>query len=124
MFWKKKDKAPKYEAPHITDATFNDMVLEAKVPVMLDFYASWCGPCKIMGPLIDEVAEAYEGKALVAKINTEQNPKLSAHFKIKSIPTLIVINEGNMVERMQGIVPIKNLEYLLELYLGNKPDFK
>ena len=119
MFWK-KNKTPKYQAPQITDATFNDMVLEAKTPVLLDFYADWCGPCKVMGPLINELAQAYEGKALVAKINTEQNPKLSAHFKIKSIPTIIVINEGEMVERFQGIVPKPNLEHLMELYLGNR----
>lgn len=121
MFWK-KNKKPKYEAPHITDATFNDLVLNETRPVMLDFYAGWCSPCKIMGPLIDEVSEKYEGQALVAKINTEQNPKLSAHFKIKSIPTLIVINQGNMVERFQGIVPIKNLEYLLDLYIGEQTE--
>jgi tRNA U34 5-carboxymethylaminomethyl modifying GTPase MnmE/TrmE len=65
-----------------------------------------------------EFADRTKFKELVAKINTEQNPKLSAHFKIKSIPTLIVINQGNMVERFQGIVPIKNLEHLLDLYIS------
>lgn len=117
MFWK-KNKTPKYQAPQITDATFNDTVLGAKIPVMLDFYADWCGPCKILGPLVDEVAEAYEGKAIVAKINTERNPKLSQHFKIKSIPTVIVINQDEMVERFQGIVPKNNLEYVLDLYIS------
>lgn len=117
MFWK-KNKTPKYEAPQITDATFNEMVMEAKVPVLLDFYADWCGPCKVMGPIINELAEAYEGKALVAKINTEQNPKLSQHFKVKSIPTLLLINQGNLFERFQGVVPKPNLEEILDLYIS------
>ncbi len=74
-------------------------------------------PCKIVGPIINELAEKYDGKALIAKINTESNPKLSQHFKIKSIPTLLMIHNGNMVERFQGVVPKPNLEELIEKYL-------
>ncbi len=117
MFWK-KDKTPKYEVPQITDATFNELVLESKVPVLLDFYADWCEPCKVMSPIINELSEAFESKALVAKINTERNPKLGQHFKVKSIPTLILINKGELFERFQGVVPKPNLEEILELYIA------
>jgi len=71
-----------------------------------------------MGPIINELSETYEGKALVAKINTEQNPKLSQHFKVKSIPTLLLINQGNLFERFQGVVPKPNLVEILELYIA------
>lgn len=118
MFWKKK---PKYQTPQVTDQNFNELVAESDVPVLLDFYANWCGPCKIIGPIIDELAEEYEGKALVAKVNTEVNPQLSQYFKIKSIPTLMVINKGTMVERFQGLVPKPNLEEILDEYINQQP---
>ncbi len=118
MFWKKK---PKYQTPQITDQNFNELVAESEIPVLLDFYANWCGPCKIIGPIIDELAEEYEGKALVAKVNTEVNPQLSQYFKIKSIPTLMVINKGTMVERFQGLVPKPNLEEILDEYINQQP---
>jgi len=117
MFWK-RNKPPKYQAPQVTDSTFNEMVLESKIPVLLDFYADWCGPCKVMGPIIDELSEEFEGKALVAKVNTESNPKLGQHFKIKSIPTLILINRGELFERFQGVVPKPNLHELIGLYIA------
>lgn len=116
MFWK-KNKTPKYQAPQITDATFNESVLKSKIPVLLDFYADWCGPCKVMSPIINELSEEFEGRALVAKINTESNPKLSQHFKVKSIPTLILINRGELFERYKGVVPKPNLAEILELYI-------
>lgn len=115
MFFKKKDK---YQTPQITDATFNEMVPKAEMPVLIDFYADWCGPCKILGPIIDEIAEAYDGKALVAKVNTEQNPQLSQYFKIKSIPTLIVFNKGHLQERFQGLIPKPNIEEILDEYIA------
>jgi len=115
MFWKKKK--PKFQAPHVTDANFNDVVGQAKVPVLLDFYASWCGPCKILGPFIDEMAEEYEGRAVVAKINVDANPGLVQHFKVKSMPTIVFISEGKVAERFQGLVPKPNLEEILDAYI-------
>lgn len=115
MFWKRK---PKYQATQITDSNFNELAGTSKVPVLLDFYADWCGPCKVLGPIIDELAEAYEGRALVAKINTEHNPGLSQHFRIKSIPTLVFIHDGKLVERFQGLIPKPNLEEILEEYIA------
>lgn len=115
MFWNKKEK---HKALQISDANFNELVSQSEVPVLLDFYADWCGPCKMLGPIIDELSKEYEGKALVAKVNTEQNPGLSQHFKIKSIPALFIINKGAVQERFQGVIPKPNLEEILDEYIA------
>jgi thioredoxin 1 len=117
MFWRKKK--PKFETPQITDSTFNELVAKSEIPVLLDFYANWCGPCKVLGPIIDEVAEEYEGRALIAKVNTEVNPILSQHFKVKSIPTIMFVHKGQIVERYQGLIPKPNLEEILEEYIAD-----
>lgn len=119
MFWKKK---PKHHAPQVSDHTFNDLVAASPVPVLLDFYADWCGPCKVVGPIIDELSLEYEGKAYIAKVNTEVNPQLSAYFKIKSIPTLMVFHQGRMRERFQGLIPKPNLEEILDEYIRGDHD--
>ncbi len=115
MFWNKKAE---FHATQVTDDNFNELVTKSNIPVLLDFYAEWCGPCKVLGPIIDELAEEYEGKALVAKVNTEINPKLSQHFKIKSIPTMMLVNKGNIHERFQGLVPKPNLAEILDEYIA------
>lgn len=114
MFWKRK---PKYQTPQITAENFTALIVNAQQPVLLDFYANWCGPCKILGPIIDELSEEYAGKALVAKVNTEHNPVLSQQFRIKSIPTMVIIYQGKVVERFQGLVPKPNLEEILDEYI-------
>ena len=114
MFWKKK---PKFETTQVTDDNFNEVVAQSKIPVLLDFYADWCGPCKVLGPIIDELAEEFQGRALVAKVDTEVNPNLSAYFKIKSIPTMMIINNAKLVERFNGLIPKPNLEEILEEYI-------
>jgi thioredoxin 1 len=114
MFWRKK---PKFQTAQVTDKNFNELVVQSEIPVLLDFYADWCGPCKVLGPIIDELAEEYEGRALVAKINTEINPLLSQQFKIKSIPTIMFVYKGEIVERFQGLVPKPNLEEILNEYI-------
>ncbi len=115
MFWRKKK--PAFLTPQITDQTFNDQVVKSQIPVLLDFYADWCGPCKVLGPIIDELSEEYNGRVLVAKVDTERNPQLSAHFKIKSIPTMLIFNKGELVEKYNGLVPKPNLEEILDAYL-------
>ena len=110
MFWNKKKKTP---APHLTDATFNE-ALETDKGILLDFYASWCGPCKVMSPIIDELAEEYKDRAIIAKVDSEQNPNLSAFFKIKSIPTLIFIKDKKLIEVINGLVPKPNLQEMIE----------
>lgn len=116
MFWKKKNK---YITPHITDDNFNELVAASEVPVLLDFYADWCGPCKVLGPIIDELSEEFASRALVAKVNTEQNPGLNQFFKIKSIPTLAFINKGKVQEVFKGLIPKPNLEEILEEYIAS-----
>ena len=116
MFWRKKK--PKYQAPQVTDATFNELVAQSDIPVLLDFYADWCPPCKVLGPIVNELAQEYEGRAFVAKVNTETNPALSQHFKIRSIPTIMFFHKGQIVERFQGLVPKPNLEELLDKYIA------
>lgn len=115
MFWKKK---PAFIVPELTDATFNETVVNANIPVLVDFYADWCGPCKVLAPIIGELARDYDGKALIVKVNTQHNPALSQHFKIKSIPTLMVFNKGHFQERFQGLVPKPNLEEILNEYIA------
>lgn len=115
MFWKSK---PKHHAQQVTDNDFNEEVGQSEVPVLVDFYAAWCGPCKVLGPIIDELSEEYEGRAKVVKVNTETNPGLSRHFKIKSIPTMMIFNKGHLQEVYNGLIPKPNLEEILDNYIA------
>ncbi len=117
MFWSKKSKAPKSHALEITEANFKEVVMQSDQPVLIDFWAAWCGPCKVLGPIVDELSGEYEGKAIIGKINTEEQQRLAATFQIKSIPTLLVFKEGKMVERFTGVVPKPNLEEILDTYI-------
>ncbi|MFK7934225.1 MAG: thioredoxin [Saprospiraceae bacterium] len=113
----KRDKTPKIKAIEITDQNFQEVVLNADVPVLVDFWAPWCGPCRIVGPIIDELAREFEGRAVIGKMNVDQN-QLSKQFKIKSIPTIMFFANGQAVERFQGLIPKPNLEELLELWIA------
>ncbi len=90
---------------HLTDATFNEDVLQSDRPVLVDFWAPWCGPCKALGPTIDELAEDQEGRAKVGKLNVDENPETSRHYAISSIPTVVLFHKGEVVERFVGIRP-------------------
>ncbi|HLL85621.1 MAG TPA: thioredoxin [Longimicrobium sp.] len=98
----------------VTDATFDRVVGGSDVPVLVDFYADWCGPCKIMAPVLDAVAQARAGSALVAKVDTDRNPALARRFQIASIPTLIVFRGGREAGRELGAIPRPRLEALLD----------
>jgi len=110
MFFKKK---PKYKAPQITDDTFTQLI-ETDKGIVIDFYADWCGPCKVLGPIIDELAQENEGRVEIVKVNTETNPKLSTLFKIKSIPTIAFIKDKKLIEVRNGLVPKPNLQEMIE----------
>jgi thioredoxin 2 len=97
----------------LTEETFQRTIADAEVPVLVDFYADWCGPCKIMAPFVDDVAKSYMGRALVTKLDTDRAPKLSASLNIRGIPTTIVFKGGKEVERQTGAVPKAVLEQML-----------
>lgn len=89
---------------HVTDAEFESQVLKSDKPVLVDFWASWCGPCLAIAPIVEELAEAYEGKVIVAKMNVDQSPVTPGKYGIRAIPTLIVFKDGQVVEQITGAV--------------------
>ena len=104
-------------ALEITDSNFDELVLKSDKPVVVDFWAEWCGPCKMIGPLIDEMSKDYEGKALVGKVNVDQNANVSAQFGVRSIPTVLFIKNGQVVDKSVGAVPKATLDSKLEALL-------
>jgi thioredoxin 1 len=90
---------------HTTDGNFKKDVLEAKEPVLVDFWAEWCGPCRMVGPILDELAKEYDGKIKIAKVNVDENQQVSMDYHIRSIPTLLFFKNGQMVKQLVGAHP-------------------
>jgi thioredoxin 1 len=103
---------------HVTDETFEDVILNAEVPAMVDFWAPWCGPCRMVGPVVEELAEKYDGRAVIAKLNTDENGEMASRLGIMGIPTLILFKDGQEVDRIVGFVPRQTLEGHLQAVLG------
>lgn len=101
-------------ALEITDANFEELVLKSDKPVLVDFWAEWCGPCRMVGPVVEELAKEYEGKALVGKVNVDINSNISATYGIRNIPTLLYFKNGQMVDKQVGVVPKSTLAAKLD----------
>ncbi|WP_026099604.1 thioredoxin [Prochlorothrix hollandica] len=104
-------------AAAVTDATFKQEVLDSELPVLVDFWAPWCGPCRMVAPVVDEIAGQYEGKVRVVKVNTDENPTVASQYGIRSIPTLMIFKGGQRVDMVVGAVPKTTLADTLEQYL-------
>jgi thioredoxin 2 len=102
----------------VNDQNFDRVVNDADVPVLVDFYADWCGPCKVMAPLLDDVAREHMGNALVAKLDTDRNPAVGSRFGIRGIPTLIAFSNGKEVAREVGAVPKEQVRALVQRALA------
>ena len=98
---------------HITDVSFEDDVLKANAPVLVDFWAPWCGPCKMVAPVLDELARDYDGKVEVVKLNVDENPDTTQKYGVRGIPTLILFKGGQIEEQVVGAVSKAQLEALL-----------
>ena len=102
----------------VTDNTFDAEVVEAETPVIVDFWAEWCGPCKMIAPIVEELAEEYDGKVLFTKLDIDSNPEVSMKYGIRSIPTLLVFKDGKPVEQIIGAVPKREIHKRVEAVLA------
>ncbi|GBF34260.1 thioredoxin [Desulfocucumis palustris] len=102
---------------YLSDTTFKDVVSKSDVPVVVDFWAEWCGPCKMIAPVVEELASEYQGKAAVAKLNVDENRSTPTEFKVISIPTLIIFKGGKEVERSIGFKTKKELKAIIDKHL-------
>lgn len=98
----------------VTDDTFDAEVLKSDLPTLVDFWASWCGPCRAIGPVVEELAEEYSGKVKVAKLNVDESPKTPGQYGIRAIPTLIMFKNGEVVDQITGAVSKSHIESALQ----------
>ena len=102
----------------VEDSSFDKLVLQSNIPVLVDFWAPWCGPCRMVGPVVDELAEEYEGRVSFGKVNVDENPKIANKYGVKSIPTLIVFKDGKPVSTIVGFRQKAELKNNLDAALG------
>ena len=101
----------------VTDATFKSVVLDSDVPVIVDFWAQWCPPCKMIAPFLEQMSEEYDGKAKICKVNVDENQKLAAQYGIRSIPTLLFVKGGEIKDQIVGALPKDQLTSRLDALL-------
>lgn len=102
----------------VSDSSFEHEVLESDKPVLVDFWAEWCGPCRMLTPTIEAIADQYSGSSEVVKLNVDDNPSTTVAYGIKGIPTLILFNEGKEVERVVGAVSKETISHMIEKYIN------
>ncbi|PKO11052.1 MAG: thioredoxin [Chloroflexi bacterium HGW-Chloroflexi-2] len=105
------------EPVHVTDASFEKVILQSEMPVIVDFWAPWCGPCRMVAPILDKLAKEYEGKLLVTKVNTDENPDWATRFGVQGIPTMLFVSGGKIAHRQVGALPEGMLRDVVEQFL-------
>lgn len=105
------------EPLHVTDAAFENTVLKSSLPVIVDFWAPWCGPCRMVAPILDKIAKEYDGKLIVAKVNTDEDSQYAVQYGVQGIPTMLFIANGKIVHRQVGAVPESMLHQVVEQFL-------
>jgi len=105
------------EPVHVTDAAFDETVLKSSIPAIVDFWAPWCGPCRMVAPTLDKLAAEYAGKLLVAKVNTDENPEWAQKFGVQGIPTMLFVAGGKVIHRQVGALPEPMLRDVVAQFL-------
>jgi len=105
------------EPIHVTDAEFEQTVLQSATPVIVDFWAPWCGPCKMVAPILEKLSQEYDGKVVVAKVNTDDNPEWAMKYGVQGIPTMLFVSGGKIVHRQVGALPERMLREAVTQFL-------
>lgn len=105
-------------ATQLTDNNFQAEVIDSEKVALVDFWAEWCGPCRMIGPVVEELAKEYDGKAVIGKVNVDDNPQVASQFGIRSIPTILFFKGGKLVDKQVGVVPRSVLEQKLKAQIG------
>jgi thioredoxin 1 len=105
------------EPVHVTDSAFEQTVLHSPIPVIVDFWAPWCGPCKMVAPALDKLAKEYAGRLVVAKVNTDDNPEWAGKFGVQGIPTMLFVSSGKIVHRQVGALPERMLRDVVSQFM-------
>lgn len=103
---------------HVTDTEFENQVLKSELPIIVDFWAPWCGPCRMVAPTLDKFSQEYAGKLIIAKVNTDENPEWAQKFGVQGIPTMLFISSGKIVHQQVGVLPEPTLREVVDQFLS------